>query len=117
MSSMSRTTITFSLARLLALAAGLTFVQGCSRGNSRQGYLESGNRYLTAGQFAEAVIQYRNAVQKDPRAGDAHAKLAEALLGTGDLANGLREYVRAADLLPDDLALQVKSGNLLLLAG
>jgi tetratricopeptide (TPR) repeat protein len=117
MSSMSRTTITFSLARLLALAAGLTFVQGCSRGNSRQGYLESGNRYLTAGQFAEAVIQYRNAVQKDPRAGDAHAKLAEALLGTGDLANGLREYVRAADLLPDDFALQVKTGNLLLLAG
>jgi tetratricopeptide (TPR) repeat protein len=117
MSSMSRIAVTFSLVRFLALAAVLTFVQGCSRGTSRQGYLESGNRYMATGQFAEAIIQYRNAVQKDPRAGDAHAKLAEAFIGTGDLANGLKEYVRAADLLPDDLALQVKTGNLLLLAG
>jgi tetratricopeptide (TPR) repeat protein len=76
----------------------------------------SGDQYFTAGRFAEAIIQYRSAVQNDPRAGDARTKLAEAFLRVGDIGNGLKEYVRAADLLQDP-AVQVKAGNLLLLAG
>jgi tetratricopeptide (TPR) repeat protein len=84
---------------------------------ARRRVLASGDQYLSASKFGEAVIQYRSAVQLDPRAGDARVKLADAFLGAGDAASALREYVRAADLLPDDLPLQVKAGNFLLLAG
>ncbi len=80
-------------------------------------YVESGDRYAAAGKNAEAIVEYRSAVQRDPRAADARAKLAEALLRAGDLANGLLEYVRAADLLPQDANLQMKASSLLLLAG
>src|SRR4029077_4751112 len=74
-------------------------------------------QYMKAGKYPEAVIQFRNALQKDPRAGDVREKLGEALLQTGDIVNALGEYTRAADLRLDDVALQVKAGKLLLLAG
>jgi putative PEP-CTERM system TPR-repeat lipoprotein len=72
---------------------------------------------MKAGKYREAIIQFRNALQKDPLAGDVREKLGEALLRTGDMANALGEYTRAADLRLDDVALQVNAGNLLLLAG
>jgi putative PEP-CTERM system TPR-repeat lipoprotein len=79
-------------------------------------FVTSGDEYAAAGRYEEAVIQYRNALQSDPRAGDVRAKLAEAFMQTGDVASALGEYVRAADLLEADLGLQTKAGNLLLLA-
>ena len=84
---------------------------------ARQRYLESGDRFSKAGKHAEAVIEYRNALQQDPGSGEAHLKLAEAYLTTQDRGNALGEYIRAADLLPNDVQLQLKAGNLLLLAG
>jgi putative PEP-CTERM system TPR-repeat lipoprotein len=83
----------------------------------KQRYLESGDRYSKSGKYAEAIIEYKNALQQDSRDGDVHAKLAEASFSNGDLGYALGEYARAADLLPDDVSLQLKSGRLLLLAG
>src|SRR4051812_40776054 len=80
---------------------------------SAKAYVVSGDRFVTAGKFVEAAIEYRNAVQRDPTAGDVRLKLAEAILTSGDLRIALPEYVRAADLLPGDVELQVKTGNLL----
>ncbi len=106
---------------LCAFAAGstLVFALACSRdpNAAKRRYVERGDRAAAAGKYSEAVLEYRNAVQQAPRAGDARKKLADALVRAGNLPNALGEYVRAADLLPDDLSLQVKAGNLLLLAG
>jgi len=109
----------YTAAWRVALAGGLTlFIGGCRHDPvaAKRRFVASGDQYVAAGKFGEAVIQYRSAVQQDPSAGDARAKLADAFLGAGDAANALHEYVRAADLLPDDVVLQVKAGNLLLLA-
>jgi putative PEP-CTERM system TPR-repeat lipoprotein len=86
-------------------------------GVSKQRFLESGDAFSAAGKYAEAAIEYRNALEKDPRAGDVRAKLGDALLQNGDFANASAEYVRAADLRRDDDALQLKAGQLLLLGG
>jgi tetratricopeptide (TPR) repeat protein len=80
-------------------------------------HVASGDKYLADGKVAEAIIEYRNAVQRQPNAGTARQKLAETYLKANEPAKALPELVRAADLLPDDLPLQVKTGNLLLLAG
>lgn len=80
-------------------------------------YLEKGNQQLARQQLPEAIIEYRRAVQADPRLGEARLQLAHAYAKTGDGANALREYARAAELLPDDTAAQVKAGNFMLLAG
>jgi tetratricopeptide (TPR) repeat protein len=108
-----------ALVRLVFVVAAFSLCGACRRdaASAQARYLKSGDEYVKAGKFAEAVIQYRNAVQKGPQIPQATAKLADALLQSGELANALREYVRAADLLPDDHDLQLKAGNLLLLAG
>ena len=58
---------------------------------------------MAAGEYAEAIIEYRNARALDPTSGEARMKLAEAFMQAGDFGNALQEFVRAADLLPDDL--------------
>jgi Flp pilus assembly protein TadD len=80
-------------------------------------HLDRGNKQVDRGQFPEAIIEFRRAVQADPRLGEARLKLAHAYASTGDGPNAIREYARAADLLPDDTSAQVKAGNFMLVAG
>lgn len=80
-------------------------------------HLEKGNQQLERQQLPEAIIEYRRAVQADPRLGQARLQLAHAYAVSGDGPNALKEYARAADLLPDDTAAQVKAGNFMLVAG
>ncbi len=80
-------------------------------------HLEDGNRQLAQQQYPEAILEYRRAVQADPRLGEARLQLAHAYASSGDGQNALKEYARASDLLPDDTSAQVKAGNFMLLAG
>lgn len=73
--------------------------------------------YADQSQWPEAVLEYRLAVQTDPKRGDLRRKLADSLMQTRDRANALREYVRAADLLPNDVVTQLQAGDALLLSG
>jgi putative PEP-CTERM system TPR-repeat lipoprotein len=94
----------------VALAAG-----ACSK--SAQKYLESGNRYAEQGRNQEAILEYRNALQKDPMLVDGRIKLGETYLKVGDGGRAMGEFVRAADLQPKNGDLQMRAGSLLLLAG
>ena len=76
---------------------------------------KSGDAFAKAGKLPEAIIEYRNAMQQEPRAGDVRVKLADTYIRQGDLAKAVDEYVRAADTLPD-ASVQVRAGNLLLVA-
>ena len=84
---------------------------------AKRKYVESGDRYVAQGKYSEAVIQYVNAINKDPKFGEAHAKLADTYLAQGNMRDAVLEYVRAADLLPDQAAAQLKAGHVLLLGG
>lgn len=86
----------------------------CSK-DARQ-YYESGNKYYGQQKFREAVVEYRNAIQKDPRFGDARLKLAESYVKLNDHRNAYEQYVRAADLLPNNIDAQLKAGTYLFLA-
>lgn len=79
--------------------------------------LENGDQLAAQGRHAEAIIEYRNAIAADERFGAARFKLAEAYVTSGNFRGALAEYVRAADLLPDDRAAQLKAAETLLLAG
>src|SRR4029077_1963534 len=67
--------------------------------------------------YGEAIIEYRTALAYSPRSGEAHLKLAEAFMANDDLRSAYPEFLRAADSLLDDEAVQLKAGNLLLMAG
>ncbi len=102
---------------LFVLAALL--VSGCSQDPAvrRQEALESGNRYAKEGQYSHAIIEYRNALQADATFGEAQKRLAEAYARTGDGPRALESYVRAADLLPADVDVQLTAATFLLAAG
>jgi putative PEP-CTERM system TPR-repeat lipoprotein len=81
----------------------------------RQRAFENGERLYAAGKYPDATLEYQKALQQDPKFGPARFKLAEAYAASGNLRAAYPEYLRAADLLPGDLDVQVKAGNMLLL--
>ena len=100
---------------ILALTVGLV---GCADPQKKkQAYLEHGNAAFAKQQYAEAALDYRNAIKIDPLFGEARRKLAETYERSGDPQNAFREYIRAADLLPDNADLQLKAAKYLLAAG
>src|SRR5580765_791752 len=105
--------------RLLALGlAALLTSLGCrtTPDVAKQEHLKRGDRYVEQGKLHEAVVQYRNALQQDPRFGEARLKLADVYTKQGDMRNAYREYIRAADLLPNNVDAQVKAAGMLLMA-
>jgi putative PEP-CTERM system TPR-repeat lipoprotein len=105
--------LSLGMAALLALA-----LTACSSAEAdRQRYIESGNQFFAQKKYQEAIVQYRNAVRSDNRSGEAHFKLAEALAATGEVRNAARQYIAAADLLPNDIEAQLKATSVLTLAG
>jgi putative PEP-CTERM system TPR-repeat lipoprotein len=97
------------------IVLALLAVVGCGR--DPKTYVAKGDQYVAAKKYREATIEYRNALQSDPRLGEVRMKLADAYAELGDLANAIRECQRGADLLPADMGAQLKAGQLLLMAG
>jgi tetratricopeptide (TPR) repeat protein len=104
---------------LTSLAICALGASACSRDieKMKREYVERGDRYIQDKNVEAAIIEYRNAVQHDPRFGEAYRKLASAYLTHGDGAEAVRAAVTAAELLPDVPEAQLEAGSLLLLAG
>src|ERR1700730_180763 len=94
-------------------------IVGCSQNPqvAKQKYFQSGNQYFAKKEYAEATVEYSKALQQDPLFGEARFKLAEAYKALGNTRAAFPEYVRAADLLPDDNEAQLKAGILLVNGG
>jgi len=103
----------------MVLVSLLLSTGACSKDPERakQAYLRSGNQYFDEKKYDEAAIQYRNALKQDPQFGEARYKLAQSYAQRGDLANAYRDYLRAADLLPDNSEVQINAATILLLTG
>ncbi len=103
---------------ITAALAGLLIV-GCSKDpeKAKREYLDSGQQYMRDNKVAEAIVQFKNAVQQDPRFGEARLALAKALEQSGDIRGAYGEYVRASDLMPQNLEAQIGAGRMQLVAG
>ncbi len=66
---------------ILAIAA-LALLTSCSADPNKQKfkYLRSGEAYFEKGKYQEAVIEYRNALEIDPRLAVAHYQLGRTYL-------------------------------------
>ncbi len=86
------------VAVILAVLVGLA---SCSRDPNvvKKHYLESGNKYFDKGRYKEASIQYRNALKRDPKYGEAYYKLALVSLKTGDVGGAVSALRRAVELI------------------
>jgi tetratricopeptide (TPR) repeat protein len=86
---------TFFVVLILSLAS-------CSRNPDK--YVASGDKYFKAGRFDEAAIQYRNAVQINPKLAQAHYQLARAYLE-------LKSYQPACEELRETVALDPRNSE------
>ena len=101
----------------LALAA--VIVVGCSKDpqKAKRDFVESGDKFVAQKKYPEAIVQYRNALAIDARAGEVRFKLAGAYEATADVKGALAEYVAASDLMPANTEAHIRAGNYLLAIG
>src|ERR1700676_1881280 len=63
-------------------------------------YLNSGKEYFKKSKFQEAAIQFRNAVQADPRFAEAHYQLGRAYLTLRNPEAAYHEFLETVTLDP-----------------
>lgn len=91
----------------ILLAIGMT---GCLR--SPDYYVKKGNQLAARGKYAEAELNYRKAIQKNAKFGEAFYQLAEAELKTGKVIDGYRTLYAAVQLMPNRDDVKVKMADL-----
>jgi signal transduction histidine kinase len=72
-------------------------------GGAAWDHVLAGDRLLSEGREAEAIDEYRRAVEADPSLSEAHRRLAVALYKRGDFAQARAAAQAAADLSPDSV--------------
>src|SRR5688572_28877746 len=95
----------------ILLAAVLAAATACSRNADRS--VAQADAYVAKRQFKEAIIEYRRAIQVDPKRADIHYKLAKAYGEAGDLPAAYEAYAAAADVDPSFVDAHVQAGQLL----
>ncbi len=115
MSAMSRPLLPLSA---LVLVCAALVSSACSRDPevAKKAFFDKANAYAGQQKYEEAKVEYLNAIQQDPKFGEARLRLAQTYMRLGDPAKALGEFVKAADLLPNDATAQLSAGNLLLAA-
>lgn len=96
--------------------ASVVFGAGCHR-QTADDHVRKAEEYFAHSQLQEGIVELRLAEQADPKRGDVRERLADAYVRVPDLAGAYREYIRAADLLPNDVHAQLAAGQILLRAG
>jgi tetratricopeptide (TPR) repeat protein len=104
------------LVTILVMVSALVSLTAC-RGRRAADHRANGDRFFADKKYPEALIEYKVALQADPRAADVRFKAAEAYAAVGGHADAWREYVRAADLAPSNSGYQLKAATSLWMAG
>src|ERR1700733_15840627 len=103
---MSRT-IFFTLS--LVLSAGI--MVSCRQ--TPQQYVARGNTFFKAGKYEDAIINYKKAIQRDPKFGEGYYRLGLAELKTGKSRDAYVAINTASGLLPDRADVQVTLADFL----
>jgi tetratricopeptide (TPR) repeat protein len=89
----------------------LVLLAGCHNANN---YVQKGNALFAQGRFAEATLNYRRALQKDPALGEAYYRAGLAELKENKAAEALQDLQQAVRLMPDNQAAKTDLTNLML---
>jgi len=108
---MHRYVVLFCLAALLAAS-------GCGGSEARKAKaLERGQEYLAARDYAKARVEFRNALQIDPKDAAARARLGEAAEGLGNFEEAVNNYRAALELDPGQGRARARLGRMMVFGG
>ncbi len=102
------TSVATFIAILTALA--LFCIVGC--GKSATQYINRGNQLFAGAQYSDAVLNYRNALKKDPGSGEAYYRLGLALLKQSQIAEAYQAFNHAVSLSPKNMQAKIQLANL-----
>ena len=104
---------TGKLGMLTLLLAAIVALAGCSRKSDTE-LIESGKQFMAKKDYNRAALQFRNAIQANPKNAEAQYRLALAELGFGDKIAAYRALTKAIDLNHQYKEAQLAMANLLL---
>src|SRR6185295_16233867 len=106
----------FDVKALILLVLGTAWLAGCSNDPNRQKikHLNRGERYFKSGKYREAVIEFRNAVEADPRFAEAHYQLGRVYLILNNPESAYRELKLSVTLNPANSDAQLQLASLLI---
>jgi len=93
-------------------AVSLIALSGCSA--TKQAYVAKGNKLFAAGKYADASLNYRKAIQKDPTYGEAFYRLGLAAIKLEQPPDAYTALFRAVQLLPGDVEAKKKFADVCL---
>jgi tetratricopeptide (TPR) repeat protein len=105
-----------SLNRAILLVAGAALLASCSSDpNTRKlKYLNSGESYFKTGKYQEAVIQFRSALEIDPRFAAAHYQLGRTYLALRNPGSAYVELTESVTVDPSNSDAQLEFAELLI---
>jgi len=111
----------FLRSTLIAFLAMYVAFAGCSPSSESKTatHRERGLAYFEKGQYQEALLEFKNMVQVDPKNADGHYRLALTLLKIGGLPNlqaAFAELTKTTELDPNNRDAQLKLGAMYLLS-
>ena len=92
---------------------------GCSRNPdvAKRKYLESGMKYMEQEKYDSAAIQFKKALQIDPKYAEAHYQLANADMKQGKNSDAFKEMSTAVELDPTHIKARLALGGMYLSSG
>ena len=100
----------------ILLALCLAFA-GCTKEQKMERHWKKGEKYFTENKLKEAILEYSNVVQIDPKNAKAHYKLGLSYLRMGMLREAYGEIVKTVEIDPKMLEARNQLGSLYLLSG
>ena len=97
--------------------AGCVLLAACSWGcKGSRSYIERGNQLYAAGKYEDAALNYRNAIKRDSRSGEAYYRLAKALEKLNRGAEVYQNLNQAVTLSPENFSAKLELASLCLAA-
>lgn len=102
----------------VAMAVLAIVLVGCTRNpeTAKRKYVESGMKYMEQKKYDSAVIQFKKALQVDPKYAEAHYQLGTAQLDLQHYPEAYKELSQAVELDPNHVKARLALGSLLLSA-
>jgi len=99
---------------VVSVAIMVSFLAACTSGKT---YLDRGNRFFASGKYSDAILNYRNAIQKDTGFAEAYLRLGMAERKSGDAMAARSDLGTAHTLQPsrEDVSIALADVDLELL--
>ena len=87
---------------------------GCSSSEQRKiAHYQKGLEYVALDNVKAAILEFRNAIQIDPKYAEARYQLGLAYLKVNEPREAFKQFERAASLNPNNLDAHIKAGEIL----